>query len=93
MRVKIDREQRLKDEITRNTTTIHRVIKTVDGPEAETRQILYIGRDRAKARTAYHSAICKQNESILNDVVFDAGVDDFGADAVIETFSVKWGRK
>ena len=93
MKNKIDREQRLKAEITRNTTTIHRVIKTIDGPASETRQVLYCGHDRREARRIYHLNVCNKNETLLNEVVFDSGTDNFKDDAVVPTFSVKWSAR
>jgi len=94
MRQKIDREQRLKDEISKNSSVLHRVVKITDGLDAVTRLVLYCGRDRQEARRVYHSVVCNKNDTISNEIVFDAGGNDFRADAVIETFSVKWsGRK
>jgi hypothetical protein len=90
---KADREKWIEKEIARNSTTPHRVIKITDGLDAETRQVLYCGYDRREARRIYHSVVCKQNESVTQEVIFDAGTNDFKADAVVHTFSVKWSGR
>ena len=87
---KADREKWVEKEIAKNSTVLHRVIKTIDGLDAETRQVLYIGYDRREARRIYHSVVCKQNETITQEIIFDASTNDFKADAVVHTFSVKW---
>jgi hypothetical protein len=84
-------EQRIKKEIAEKSTVIHRVVKIVDHDgDAERGEILYVGRDRQKARQVYHSVICKPGEVVCSDVVFDAGGSDFQADMIVPTFSVKW---
>ncbi len=90
----LTREQRIKKEIAEKSTVIHRVVKIVDRDgDAERSEILYIGRDRQKARQVYHSAICRQGDVVCSDVIFDAGGSDFHADMVVPTFAVKWSAR
>ena len=92
MRKKIDREAWIKADIAKNSSVLHRVVKVFDGPDAETRQILYIGRDRQEARRVYHSVVCKQNESVTQEAIFDSGKDPL-ADLVVPVFHVKWSGR
>jgi hypothetical protein len=90
---KVDREKWIENDIARNCSVLHRVTKIVDGLDAETSQVLYCGYDRREARLSYHSIVCKQNEAISHEAIFDAGTNDFKADAVIHTFSVAWSGR
>lgn len=90
---KADREKWIEKEIAKNSTTLHRVVKVTDGLDAETRQVLYIGYDRREARRIYHSIACRQNETVSQEVIFDAGTTDFRNDAIIHTFNVAWSGR
>lgn len=90
----LTREQRIKKEIAEKSTVIHRVVKTTDRDgDDERSEILYVGRDRQKARQVYHSVICKQGDVVCSDVIFDAGGSDFQADMIVPTFSVRWSGR
>ena len=93
MREKIDREAWIENDIIQNSSVLHRVVKVTDGLDAETRQVLYLGYDRREARRIYHSIVCKHNETVSQEVIFDTGTNDFKADTVVHTFSVKWSGR